>query len=341
MPDSKKQNSKRTQIEEVGRINLINELLSSTGLPFSNCPSIDTEGDFHIFSSHRLLLEGIDFNLVYNPLKHLGYKSVLSVLGPLAAKNCTPVNLSVNLGLSNRFCAEDAWEFWAGVSVALKEFGISFVSLDIQSSLTGMAISLSSQGKQPKEIFVQTPQPVSGDLICISGNLGAAYMGLQLLERERALFEKGSGEQPRLKGYEYILKSYLAPELDLSFVKLFSGHQIFPSAGIFINDGLAASVKRLCMETSLGANIYLEKVPVATETFAIADEFNMEATTAVLNGGDDFRLMYTIPISKYEILIKEIPGLEIIGHLTARDNGTWIITPDGSRIALKAQGWSE
>lgn len=341
MTDPKKQSNRRTSIAEVGRINLINKLLSTSGVALSESLKIEDASESVLFSSHRLLLEGIDFNLVYNPLKHLGYKSVLSVIGPLLAKNCTPANLSVSLGLSNRFCAEDVEEFWAGVTAALEEFGISSLSLDIHSSLTGMAISLSSQGKQPKGIFVQTTKPSSGDLLCISGNLGAAYMGLQLLERERVLFEKETGKQPALKGYEYILKAYLAPELDFQLVKLMEENNIIPSAGVFIHDGLAGAVKRLCLENSLGANIYLEKVPVAEETFAMADELNIEATTAMLNGGDDFRLMYAIPVSFYDVLSKEIKGLEIIGHFTSFENGSWLITPDGTRLALKAQGWSE
>ncbi len=335
------ENNKRTPVEDIGRINLIDRLLSFSGGLFTESVELTESDNFHIVSSHKLLLEGIDFNLIYNPLKHLGYKSVLSVLGPLYAADCIPVAISVKLGLSGRFCVEDIEELWAGAAAAISEHKIGSVSLDIHSSVTGMAISLSSQGKQPKESFVQTPKAVSTDLICVTGNLGAAYMGLQLLEREKLLFEKNSTQQPQLKGYEYILKSYLSPELNNSVLSLFRENSVFPSSGIFITDGLAGAVRRLCRNTSLGARLYLEKIPVASQTFKMAEELNIEATTAVLNGGDDFRLLYTIPLSKHEVLAKEIPSVDIIGHLTPEGTGCWLITPDGSQIGLKAQGWSE
>jgi thiamine-monophosphate kinase len=331
----------RTPIEEIGRINLIGSLLSGTGGLFAEALPIEADEEPSYVSSHRLLLEGVDFDLVYTPLQHLGYKAVLSVLGPIYANNRTPVNLSVNLGLSKRFCVEDVEELWSGVATAVKEHAIASLRLDLQSSLTGLTISLSSLGKQPKEIFVQTPKPASGDLVCLSGNLGAAYMGLQLLEREKAIYNGNPAWQPKLKGYEFILQSYLSPRLNTSLINLFRENSIIPSSGIFITDGLAGSVKRLCRNAGLGAKIYLEKIPIASQTFAMAEELNIEATIAALNGGDDFQLLYTIPLSKHEVIAKEIPQLDIIGHLTQKESGSWLITPDGNQIMLKAQGWSE
>lgn len=322
---------KRTSIEEVGKINLIERLLSQTG-----------ESNDHLWiNSHKLLLEGLDFDLVYTPLKHLGYKAISCVLGPIYAQNHIPDNISINIGLSKKYFVEDIEELWSGMVAALEEHKVNSVQLDLLPSLTGLTISLSSQGKQERELFVQTPKPLSGDLICITGNLGAAYMGLQLLEREKALFSDNPTVQPHLESYKFILKSYLNPQVNTSVIELLNQNSIIPSDGIFISNGLADAVKRVCRKSGLGAKIFLDKIPIATQTFLMAEELNIDATTAALNGGDDFQFLYTIPLSKYESVQKEIPQLDIIGHLCSADFGTILITPDGTELELKAQGWGE
>jgi thiamine-monophosphate kinase len=292
-------------------------------------------------NSHKLLLEGLDFDLVYTPLKHLGYKSILSVLGQLYAQNYVPQSISVCLGLSKRFFVEDIEELWSGMLAAIEEHSIKNIQLELLPSLTGLTISLSSLGKQNREIFVQTPKPVSGDLVCISGSLGAAYMGLQLLEREKALFSGEQSAQPNLENYKFILKSYLNPQLDTSFIELFSKGTLIPSAGIFISNGLADAVKKVCKMSGLGAKIFLDKIPIASQTFTMAEELNIDAITSAVNGGDDFEFLFTFPLSKYESVQKEMPQLDIIGHLCSADFGTKLITPDGAELQLKAQGWSE
>ena len=330
---TKAENSKpkRTSIEEVGKINLIERLLSQTG-----------ESNDHLWiNSHKLLLEGLDFDLVYTPLKHLGYKAISCVLGPIYAQNHIPDNISINIGLSKKYFVEDIEELWSGMVAALEEHKVNSVQLDLLPSLTGLTISLSSQGKQERELFVQTPKPLSGDLICITGNLGAAYMGLQLLEREKALFSDNPTVQPHLENYKFILKSYLNPQVNTSVIELLNQNSIIPSDGIFISNGLADAVKRVCRKSGLGAKIFLDKIPIATQTFLMAEELNIDATTAALNGGDDFQFLYTIPLSKYESVQKEIPQLDIIGHLCSADFGTILITPDGTELELKAQGWGE
>jgi len=330
---TKAENSKpkRTSIEEVGKINLIERLLSQTG-----------ESNDHLWiNSHKLLLEGLDFDLVYTPLKHLGYKAISCVLGPIYAQNHIPDNISINIGLSKKYFVEDIEELWSGMVAALEEHKVNSVQLDLLPSLTGLTISLSSQGKQERELFVQTPKPLSGDLICITGNLGAAYMGLQLLEREKALFSDNPTVQPHLESYKFILKSYLNPQVNTSVIELLNQNSIIPSDGIFISNGLADAVKRVCRKSGLGAKIFLDKIPIATQTFLMAEELNIDATTAALNGGDDFQFLYTIPLSKYESVQKEIPQLDIIGHLCSADFGTILITPDGTELELKAQGWGE
>ncbi|MEN6618489.1 MAG: thiamine-phosphate kinase [Rikenellaceae bacterium] len=331
----------KTSVEEVGKMNLIERLLSQTGTDIPESVRDTESGDYLWINSHKLLLEGLDFDLIYTPLKHLGYKAILSLFGPIYAKNHTPCSVSVNLGLSKKYFAEDIEELWSGMVAALEEHKVKSVHLNLLPSLTGLTISLSSVGKQKRELFVQTPKPISGDLICITGNLGAAYMGLQLLEREKALFIGNPNVQPNLENYTFILKSYLNPYIDTSAIESLNQNSILPSDGVFISDGLADAVKRVCKKNNLGAKVFLDKIPIASQTFKMAEELNIDAITAALNGGDDFQFLYTIPLSKYESVQKEIPQLDIIGHLCSADYGTLLITPDGAELQLKAQGWSE
>lgn len=341
MTKAKNSKPKRTSVEEVGKIHLIESLLSKIqgGVPENT--RFGGSDDSLWLNSHKLLLEGLDFDLVFTPLKHLGYKAIASVLGPLYAQNHVPESISVNLGLSQKFCVEDIEELWMGMLAAFEEYKVSSVNLDLLPSLTGLTISLSSLGKQKKETFVQTPKPAKGDLICISGSLGAAYMGLQLLEREKRLFSANPTVQPKLDGYKFILKSFLNPELNTSVIELLNKSAIIPSDGSFITNGLGDSVKKICRKNNLGAKIFLDKIPIASQTFAMAEELNMDAITAAINGGDDYQFIYIIPLSKYEAVKKELPQLDIIGHLCSPDLGAKLITPDGAELELKAQGWSE
>lgn len=331
----------RTPIEKTGKSKLIERLLS--GQDNSLCDNVssyqNTGGS--LFTSHTLLLEGTDFNLVYNPIKHLGYKAVITSLGPIYASLHTPVAISVRVGLSARFFTEDVEELWEGMSAAMREHNIEVSGVDLQPSLTGLTISVSTLGKQQKELFVQRKKVVSGDLICISGSPGAAFMGLQVLEREKRAFEGKDGLQPKLEGYKFILKRYLSPELDKTLHETLINNEIIPSEGEFIAKGLSDAVKRVCHRNGLGAQIYLDKIPIASQTFNMADELGIDATTAALNGGDDMLLLYVIPLSDYEKLSKELPALDIIGHLTSAGSGTMLVTPDGTPIPLKAQGWSD
>ena len=331
----------RTPIESIGKIKFIERLLSGWDNPLNeNLFRYECSGG-NLMHSHSLLLEGTDFNLVYHPLRHLGYKSVISVLGPLYAQLHTPISISVRIGLSARFFAEDVEELWAGMRAAMTEHKIETSALDLLPSLTGLTISLSSIGKQHKEIFVQRNTPASGDLICISGSPGAAFMGLQVLEREKRVYEGNPDVQPKLGDYKFILKRYLSPDLDTTLSETLKNNGLIASDGEFLTKGLSDAVKRICHRNNLGAHIYLDKIPIATQTFSMADEIGMDATTAALNGGDDMLLLYVIPLKLYETLSKEIPALDIIGHLTNSGSGAMLITPDGSPIPLKAQGWGD
>lgn len=344
-PDKKQQKEtkvnnspKRTSIESIGKIALINNLFEGSG--YKNISYFKQKQNLN---ASVLLLEGIDFNLVYTPLKHLGYKAVLAAIGPLYANLYTPVSLIFNIGLSSRFCYEDIKEFWTGVLAAAHEHKISQIGLDLNASITGMAISISACGEQSSSITKQIPNPAKNDLICITGNLGAAYMGLHVLERERVAFEKvpanSNYKQPDLSKYKYLLSQYLSPEINPELINQFKEVKLYPSSGYFINKGLAYTIKQFCADTNLGTKIFLEKLPIASGTFEMATELNIDAITAALNGGDDYKFMFTIPLSKHEELHKEFPAYDIIGHVCDLKEGNSLITPEGAALEIRAQGW--
>lgn len=331
---------KKTEISDIGKNALTSKLLSQLNSRLSST-LIYGEADEYIWdSSHSLFLEGIDFDLVYMPLKYLGYKSLIMTLGPLYSNLFFPDNISIRLGISARFFVEDIEELWSGIVAGIQEHNVSKVSLELLPSLTGLTISISSQGKQKRELFVQKPQPLSGDLICLSGSVGAALMGLHLLEREKALFNSSSA-QPDLENYKFILKAYLNPEINTALINEINNTGITPSAGEFLTKGLADSVKMMCLNTGFGAKVFLDKIPVAAQTSSMAEELNLDPITAALNGGNDVQFIFTVPVAQYEILKKEFPQLDIIGHLCSPEIGAVLITPDGITLELKAQAWSK
>lgn len=313
-----------------------------------------------IGSAAVLLLEGTDFDLVYTPLKHLGYKSVLSVLGELYVRMTVPYGLSVRIGVSSKLDFPQIAELWSGMVAALKEHGVSAVSLDLLPSLNGLVISLSAVGAVP-DTLARPAEPNSMDLICVSDNLGSAYMGLHVLEREKAAFnasaaglrerakpsgmqtekpvEKQPDPQPDLKKYEYLLGAYLRPEIRGDIVRAFEEAGFVPSCGYFVRNGLADAVKRLSRDTGLGAKIYVERIPIADKVFDMADEIGMDPLAAALNGGDDFRYLFVIPIGLHDVFRRDFQTFDIIGHLAQTDVGTVVVTPEGAELPLKAQGW--
>lgn len=329
---------KKTEISDIGKNTFTANLLSKVGSDLASSMIFNDEEDCVWDSSHSLFLEGIDFDLVYMPLKYLGYKSVIMSVGPLYANLFTPDNISIRIGLSSRFSVEDTEELWSGIVAGIEEHKISKVSLELLPSLTGLTISISSQGKQKKEEFVQRPKPASGDLICLSGNVGAALMGLHLLEREKALFNNSSS-QPKLENYKFILKAYLNPEINTSLFEELVNNGISPTGGEFLAKGLADAVKMICHNSGFGAKIFLDKIPVSAQTSTMAQELNIDPITAALNGGSDVQFIFSIPVSQYEILRKELPQLDIIGHLCSPEIGAVLITPDGLAMELKAQAW--
>lgn len=331
----------RTQIKSIGRSEFLERLFEDTGYRNQELQLFDSSESIWTHAS-SLMLEGIDFDLVYTPLKHLGYKSALSVFGPLYAGGSSPAGLSCNIGLSARFAAEDAVLLWSGIVAAAREHSVKSLSLDLSSSITGLAIALSAQGEVKREVAAKFPKPAPNSLLCITGNMGAAYMGLHVLEREKAMFNKLSREQaekyvqPDLSRYKYILSQYLSPEINPKMLEQFAQAELFPSAGVFINRGLARAVMQMCGKCGMGARIFLEKIPIASQTMEMAREINMDAVTAALNGGDDYKFLFAIPLSEHERFHREFPNMDVIGHLTDRQKTATLVTPQGEEIALKA-----
>ena len=326
----------RTEIAQLGKHAVLERLFEGSG--YTNTPTLPTGGRGSVRSAHKLLLEGCDFDLVYTPLKHLGYKTVLCVLGELYAALHQPDGLSVVLGLSKRFCYEDVAALWEGMLAACREHGIKQLSLELVPSVNGLAISLSATGLQKKTVLDKAQPAKSMDLLCLSGHVGAAYMGLHVLEREKVAFT-GTGEQPDLSPYKAVLASYLSPEIKPDIVSRFLEAGILPSRGCFLTRGLGEAVIRLTRETGLGAKVYLEKIPISSQTFAMAEEIDMDVVTAAMNGGDDYKFLFVIPIDAHETFRKEFHDFEIIGHLARPEVGPVLVTPEGAELPIHAQGY--
>lgn len=326
-------------MDNINKVPFINKLYTKAGInAYSGVIAQAQENTF--FNSHKLLLEGIDFDLIYTPIKHLGNKAILAVIGPVYASGFIPFSISVTIAVSKKISSKQIEELWEGMNAAFKEHNITQVQLDLVPSITGLAISLSSQGKQNKKLFVQRPTCKQGDLLCISGSMGASYLGLQILEREKRVFEQAN-VQPKLDDYKFVLQSYLSPYIDKALFQTFNDTNIIPAECDFVMDGLAHSVKNICARNSLGAKIFMNRIPVASLASNVAQELNIDPMTAVLNGGDDYKFIFAIPLEQHEAILKELPQLDIIGHLSDPGTGAIFITSDGQEFDLKAQAWDK
>lgn len=327
------QKPQRTEFSQIGHRQALARLFEGSG--WTNAPQIKvTDG----IASHKMMAQGVDFDLVYNPLKHLGYKAVLNVLGEIYAAFHHPRALSVALGVSSHFAFEDIAELWGGVLAAAKEHSLKELHLELFPSINGLQMSLFATGTQTRTVAGKIPAPSSKDLICLGGNVGAAYMGQHVLEREKGAFlaaGEDNAKQPDLSKYRYLLSQYLCPEIPANVIDRFTRGGFYPTAGVFDCRGLAEAVNSLCEKTGFGAKIYLDRIPIASETFEMAAEVNIDAVTAAINGGDDYRLLYTIPLSRYEEFKREIQTFDVIGHLAHSDVGSVLVTPDGAELPLK------
>lgn len=329
----------RTELSSIGKVNAINKLFEGT--KYTNEPSVAFTKRASKCHAHSVLLEGVDYDLVYTPLKHLGYKAVLSVIGEIYAKLHSPYSLSVKLGLSSRFCFEDIQELWKGILAASEEHGVEHLALDLIPSVNGLCISLSAVGLQKEKLIASLPQSKNMDLICLTGDVGAAYMGLHVLEREKAAFIKSKEKEmkPQMGKYKYILESYLSPQIKPEILERFFEEKIYPAKGYFVTKGLGSAILQLTQDTGFGAKVYLERLPISSRTFAMAEEINMDAITAAMNGGDDYKFIFTIPIEKHEELLRDFQDYDIIGHLAQPEVGAALVTPEGAEIPIHAQGF--
>lgn len=295
--------------------------------------------DKQILVTTDLLMEGIHFDLTYVPLKHLGYKSAIVNFSDIYAMNGTPKQITVSLALSKRFCVEDLDEFYAGLRLACDLHHVDIVGGDTTSSLTGLAISITCIGEADKEKVVYRNGAKETDLICVSGDLGAAYLGLQLLEREKVVLKGEKNIEPNFTGKEYLLERQLKPEARKDIIELLAAAHLVPTSMMDISDGLSSELMHLCTQSHTGCRVYEEHIPIDYQTAVTAEEFNLNLTTCAMNGGEDYELLFTVPIADHE-KVSEMEGVKLIGHITKAELGCALITRDGQEFELKAQGWN-
>jgi len=336
---------KQTRIAELGEFGLIDRLTQhiqlknkSTLKGVGDDAAVLSYGNKCVVFSTDLLTEGVHFNLMYVPLKHLGYKSVIVNLSDIYAMNARPTQITVNLALSNKFSVEAVEELYSGIYQACENYGVDLIGGDTTSSLTGLTISISALGEARPEDLVYRSGAKPGDLLCVSGDLGGAYMGLQLLERENEVFKVNQDMQPQLQGYDYILGRQLKPEARGDVVAAFGKLKIKPTSMIDISDGLSSEILHLCKNSRTGCNLFEEKVPMDLQTKKMAEEMNINPLVAALNGGEDYELLFTLSPGDAE-KIKNDPDFTIIGEITEFAEGANLLTAGGSKIELQAQGW--
>lgn len=339
--------SNGTPIDSFGKFGLISRITEKTILQNKSTVSgvgddsaiIDSGKNLTLVSTD-LLLEGIHFNLIYTPLKHLGYKAVIRAISDIYAMNGIPGQILIALGISSRFSVEKVDELYEGINLACRKYKVDLAGGDITSSLTGLTISVTAIGKAEKESLVKRNNAKPNDLICVTGNFGASFMGLQILERERKLFDKDKAFKPDLAGYEYIIERQLKPEFPEAVLLSLKDNNIIPSSMIDVSDGLASDLLHICKLSDTGCRIYYNKIPVDAETCKVAEEFNIDPLIPAFNGGEDYELLFTVALENAE-KIRSIPDVTLIGHMTATDQGYVMVSEAGTEIELKAQGWEK
>lgn len=330
-----------TRFADIGKRAAVTRLYEGTPYREMRLASFEAAGKGDVaVQATKLLLEGIDFDLMYFPLKHLGYKAVVAATGELLASLAHPRVLSVVLGISAKLDFAQIRELWDGIVAAAREFGYTDVALDLQPSRNGLTVSVSATGDTSLLTAKRRPAPKSKDLLCVSGSLGAAYLGMCLLEREKRAFEAGKPSTD-LETNRMLVGAYLKPELPAGVISALEEAEIYPSAGCLITHGLADAVKRLALETGLGAKIYADKIPFEGNSFQLGKELSVDPVSAAMNGGDDFKLLFAVPILYLERFRRDFQTFDILGHLAQPDAGTTLVTPDGIELPLRSPGWPE
>ncbi|WP_289287103.1 thiamine-phosphate kinase [uncultured Duncaniella sp.] len=334
------------EISELGEFGLIDRL--TAGLKPVNSSTVKGVGDDCAILRNRetdilvttdLLLEGVHFDLTYVPLKHLGYKSAIVNFSDVYAMNGTPRQITVSLGISKRFTVEHIEELFAGIRLACEIYGVDLVGGDTTSSRQGLVISITCIGEAPADKVVSRSGAKDTDLICVSGDLGAAYMGLQLLEREKIASAGQKDFIPKFEGKEYLVERQLKPEARRDIIEELAKAGIVPTAMMDVSDGLSSELLHICKQSNVGCRVYEDRIPIDYQTAIMAEELGMNLVTAALNGGEDYELLFTVPLHYHE-QIEKLPGVKLIGHITKADLGCAMITRDGTEIPLRAQGWN-
>ncbi len=336
----------KNKIKELGEFGLIRHLTSD--IRSKNPETIKGIGDDAavfdygkklVVVTSDILMEGIHFNLMYTPMKHLGYKAVVANLSDLYAMNALPKQIIVSLAFSAKLTLKQIENLYAGIKLACENYSVDLAGGDTSTSLTGMSLSITAIGAGEKGKIIYRSGAKNYDLICVTGDLGAAYLGLQLLEREKKIYLENPEVQPELEGYDYLLQRQLKPEARADIIEFFKEKNVSPSAMIDISDGLSSDLLHICHESRTGCKLFAEHIPIDEETEKLASEFNITPFVAALNGGEDYELLFTISPGQF-VKVKDNSKIKPIGHITAKEGGCNIITPDGTLIPLKAQGWN-
>lgn len=337
----------RTEISTLGEFGLIKHLTkeikpqqTSTRKGIGDdCAVLQYKQDQCVLMTSDMLLEGIHFNLEYVPLKHLGYKAAVVNFSDIYAMNGTPTQITVNLGVSKRFSVEDLEELYSGIRLACERYGVDIVGGDTCSSMTGLTISITCLGVAKPDEIVYRNGAKQNDLICVTGNLGTAYMGLQLLERERLVVQGNDKATPDFQGKEYLLERQLKPEARRDIIEKLREAGIHPTAMMDISDGLSSELLHICGQSGVGCAIYEDKLPIDYQAVVLAEEMNLNIVTCALNGGEDYELLFTCSLNDYEKLVP-IDDIYLIGHITKQEQGTLLVGRNGEELPLKAQGFN-
>ena len=336
----------RTEISRYGEFGLIKHLTEkfkieneSTLVGVGDDAAVLDYKDKKVLVTTDLLLEGVHFDLVYVPLKHLGYKAAIVNFSDIYAMNGQPKQITVSLGVSKRFSVEDLEDLYAGLELACKTYGVDLVGGDTSASLTGLAISITCIGEGEEGKIVYRNGAKVNDLICVSGDLGSAYLGLQLLEREKIVFAANSEAQPEFDDFDYILQRQLKPEARKDIIKALHEKGIMPTSMMDISDGLSSEMIHICTQSNVGCRIYEDKIPIHYQAAVMAEELNMNIVTAALNGGEDYELLFTVPMEDYDKVVA-LAGVGIVGHITKPELGLNLVGREGEEIELRAQGWN-
>ena len=336
----------KTEISTLGEFGLIRHLTKdlqhtqeSTQKGIGDDAAVLNFGSKRTLVTTDLLLEGIHFNLEYAPLKHLGYKAAVVNFSDIYAMNATPTQITVSLGISKRFSVEDLEELYSGIRLACERYNVDLVGGDTSASMTGLTISITCLGTAAAKDIVYRNGAKPNDLICVTGNLGSAYMGLQLLERERIVMQANENATPAFEGREYLLERQLKPEARRDIIQKLHEAGIKPTAMMDISDGLSSELMHICTQSNVGCSVYEDKLPIDYQAAALAEEMNLNIVTCALNGGEDYELLFTCSLDDYEKLIP-LDDVYLVGHITKPEHGINLVGRNGEEISLKAQGWN-